>query len=80
MALKLNGKDDRLRRADFRALASTAGVRAADADAAIDETIQQITRAIDGIALPNLPNAATETSAMTAEMIKIIRRTRVESL
>jgi serine/threonine-protein kinase HipA len=30
MALKLNGKDDQLRRADFRALAATAGLRAAE--------------------------------------------------
>jgi hypothetical protein len=32
MALKLNGKDDELRRRDFRALASTAGISAAQAD------------------------------------------------
>ncbi len=31
----MNRKDDRLRRADFRAVASTTGIKAADADAAI---------------------------------------------
>jgi serine/threonine-protein kinase HipA len=36
IALKLNGKDDRLRHTDFRALARTAGINAVDADAAID--------------------------------------------
>ena len=37
LALKLNGKDDKLRRADFRAFAATAGLKAAEADAAIDQ-------------------------------------------
>jgi hypothetical protein len=32
MALKLNGKDDHLRRADFRMLATTAGLRSLDAE------------------------------------------------
>ena len=35
MAIKLNGKDDRLHRSDFKALAGTIGIRAADADSAI---------------------------------------------
>src|SRR5262249_40106734 len=39
MALKLNGKDDNLRRADFHALAATAGMRVADADAALDDVL-----------------------------------------
>jgi len=42
MALKLNGKDDNLRRADFRTLAATAGLRAADADAAIDDMLRRM--------------------------------------
>ena len=46
LALKLNGKDDNLRRADFRAFATTAGLKAADADAAIDEMSGRLTEAI----------------------------------
>jgi serine/threonine protein kinase HipA of HipAB toxin-antitoxin module len=42
MALKLNGKDDRLRRADFRALSSTVGLRVSDADAAIDAVLEKL--------------------------------------
>jgi serine/threonine-protein kinase HipA len=45
MALKLNGKDDRLRRADFKSFASTAGLKLADADAAIDELVAALSRA-----------------------------------
>jgi serine/threonine-protein kinase HipA len=52
MALKLNGKDDRLRRADFRALARTAGIKAADADVAIDEMLSGLRSALDRIAVP----------------------------
>ena len=73
MALKLNGKDDRLRRADFRALASTAGLRAADADAAIDEVIQRIKQAAERIALPNLPDHDPEAQAIAAKMLEMAR-------
>jgi serine/threonine-protein kinase HipA len=52
MALKLNGRDDRLRRADFRALASTADIKARDADAAIDEILSGLRSGLDQIAVP----------------------------
>jgi serine/threonine-protein kinase HipA len=52
MALKLNGKDDRLRRADFRALARTAGIKAVDADVAIDEMLSGLRSALGRIAVP----------------------------
>ncbi len=52
MALTLAGKDERLKRADFVALATLAGLRAADANAAIDELLQRLLGAIDGIAVP----------------------------
>jgi len=42
LALKLNGKDDNLRRADFRVLATTAGLRAADTDVEIDDLLQRL--------------------------------------
>jgi serine/threonine-protein kinase HipA len=52
MALKLGGKDERLRRADFIAVASLAGVRATDANTAIDDVLQRLPAALDAIALP----------------------------
>ena len=39
MALKLNGKDERLKRADFLAVSAIAGLRASDTHAAIDEVL-----------------------------------------
>jgi serine/threonine-protein kinase HipA len=52
MALKLGGKDERLRRADFAALAVLAGLRAADANAAMDDLLERLKGAIDASAIP----------------------------
>ena len=52
MALKLNGKDDKLKRADFRSLAATGGLKTADADAAINDLLQQAASAVGRITLP----------------------------
>ena len=52
MALKLGGKDERLRRSYFVALATLAGLRAADAQAAIDEVLERLQRGLDALALP----------------------------
>ncbi|MDO9219373.1 MAG: hypothetical protein Q7U14_19040, partial [Lacisediminimonas sp.] len=78
LALKLNGKDDRLTRADFRTLASTVGLRVADADRAIDDMIVRMTRAADELALPKLPDYGPEGEAVAARMIDICR-TRIEA-
>jgi serine/threonine-protein kinase HipA len=66
MALKLNGKDDNLRRADFRAFATNSGLKAADADAAIDDTLREMTSAIDRFSLPK----SIEHSAGTEKLIQ----------
>ncbi|HUP34139.1 MAG TPA: HipA domain-containing protein [Candidatus Limnocylindria bacterium] len=78
MALKLNGKDDRLRRADFRALASTAGLKAGDADAAIEHMSQRMKEATGRIWLPELLGSGTEAGTMVARMLEMVR-TRIES-
>ncbi|HEX3973070.1 MAG TPA: HipA domain-containing protein, partial [Stellaceae bacterium] len=52
IALKLNGKDDNLRRIDFRALATNAGLHSSDADIAIDDMKTRLGTAIDTITLP----------------------------
>jgi serine/threonine-protein kinase HipA len=52
MALKLGGKDERLRRTDFVALATLAGLRAADANAVINDVLQRLPAAIDATNLP----------------------------
>ncbi len=53
MALKLGGKDERLRRADFVGLATLSGLRAGDAQAVIDDVLQRMPQALDALALPH---------------------------
>lgn len=68
MALKLGGKDERLRRADFIALASLAGLRASDANTVIDDVLQRLAAALDAMALPAtlaLDEGAKATAART---------------
>jgi len=70
LALKLNGKDDRLRRADFLALATNAGLKSADASAAIDVMLQRLQDAVKEAALPvaiTYPNAFAK---LTAEVLE----------
>ena len=72
MALKLNGKDDRLRRGDFKALAVTAGLRAADADAAIDDLTTRLAGALEVTALPPLVAAHSPAGKAAAQMKQIV--------
>ncbi|WP_300576560.1 type II toxin-antitoxin system HipA family toxin [Phenylobacterium sp.] len=60
MALKLNGKDDRLTRQDFLALARTIGLTAGDADAAIGQLTQRLDERAGGLRLPTF---ATQSEA-----------------
>ena len=71
LALKLNGKDDNLRRADFQALATTAGLRAGDAEGAVDEVVQRLRGALDGIAVPKAIHLSDETRQMTVEVLDL---------
>jgi serine/threonine-protein kinase HipA len=73
IALKLNGKDDNLRRADFRTLAATAGLRVADADGAIDDTLQRLRDALDRIALPKAIGIDDHARTLVAEALDICR-------
>ncbi len=78
MALKLNGKDDRLHRADFRALAATAGIKAADADRAIDSVAAALSTALDTLVLPPLA-AASPAAEATADMRRLARE-RIDTM
>lgn len=72
-ALKLGGKDERLRRADFIALASLAGLRATDANAVIDDVLQRLPRALDSLSTPaalTLSTAARATVDRTLELCR----------
>lgn len=73
MALKLNGKDERLKRADFLAVAAIAGLRASDTNAAIDDVLERMQTALAAIALPRLPNHGPSGEAAAARTLEICR-------
>lgn len=73
MALKLNGKDERLKRADFLAVAAIAGLRASDTHAAIDDVLQRMQTALTAIALPKLPDYGPSGEAAVARTLEICR-------
>lgn len=79
LALKLNGKDDNLRRTDFRALATTAGLRASDADEAINQVVQNVRAVLESIELPKGIAATAESQGVIEGMLDICR-TRVVAL
>ncbi|HEX4080855.1 MAG TPA: type II toxin-antitoxin system HipA family toxin [Rhizomicrobium sp.] len=71
LALKLNGKDDRLRRADFAALAANAGLKAGDANAAIDGVLEKLAQAVQTISLPPSLEYPPAFEKITAEAISL---------
>ncbi len=73
MALKLNGKDDRLDRSDFLALAATMGLRVGQAEEALAGTSARLTESIDRLRLPEIPGYAVESAAMKDRMFDIVR-------
>ncbi len=79
LALKLNGKDDNLRRADFRALATTAGLRSSDAETTIDDMLKRLSAAVDCIALPKAM-VLTDDARKKVEEVLDVCRARVQAL
>jgi serine/threonine-protein kinase HipA len=79
LALKLNGKDNKLRRADFQALATTAGLRARAAEAAVDEVLEQLGQALGQFALPKDIELSEETRKIADEVLDLCRG-RIEGM
>jgi serine/threonine-protein kinase HipA len=52
MAFKINGKDERLKQADFKRFAATAGIPAEAADTAMDELVAALARGLKQLATP----------------------------
>jgi serine/threonine-protein kinase HipA len=73
MALKLNGKDDRLRRSDFRALASTIGIRSASADNAIDELAAALRVGLGDYTIPVVIAPGSPGAKAAAQMREIVK-------
>jgi serine/threonine-protein kinase HipA len=73
MALKLNGRDDNVRRADIRALAVNAGLTVADADSATDSMLHEMKVAVDRVALPEKIARTVDPNNVIAAMLDICR-------
>lgn len=71
MALKLNGKDERLKRADFLAVSAIAGLRASDTNAAIDDVLSRMRAAVAAITLPQLPGYGESGDAAVTRTLEI---------
>ncbi|HEY5305231.1 MAG TPA: type II toxin-antitoxin system HipA family toxin [Pseudolabrys sp.] len=77
-ALKLNGKDDNLRRTDLHKLATTAGLKIADADSAFDEMLENLRTAVSRIGLPKKLEYGADSQRMADELLNLCRG-RIES-
>jgi serine/threonine-protein kinase HipA len=73
MALKLAGKDDQLRRKDFKTLARTIGLSAAEGDAAIDDVLTKLDKAANAIAVPGLVRSFAATGKMVDDVLQLVR-------
>ena len=73
MALKLNGRGERLKRADFIAVSAIAGLRATDTHAAIDEVLERMRAGVAVITLPKLPGYGPSGEAAVTRALDICR-------
>lgn len=73
MALKLNGKDDRLTRQDFLALARTIGVSVGDAETAIADLIARVADRAQGLQLPAFAAEAEAAKTAQDKVIALVR-------
>jgi len=74
MALKLNGKDNRIKSLDFIKLSTTIGIRASEASALIEDTLQKLKLAVDEAALPDGIDYTDRAKAIIAEMLDVCRK------
>lgn len=72
MALKLNGKDDRLSRRDFLALARTMGLAARDAEAALDDLATRMTEQLVTLELPSFAAAFKGAESMHRKVAAVV--------
>jgi serine/threonine-protein kinase HipA len=72
MALKITGKNERLKRADFKRFAATAGIPAAAADTAIDELLAALARGLEHLASPRPLTDGSAGAGRAAQMREIV--------
>jgi serine/threonine-protein kinase HipA len=73
IALKLNGKDERLKQSDFRTLSNTLGIKAGDTEVTINEMLETLKQELQAFVLPKLDNHSVEGKVVVTRMIEICR-------
>lgn len=73
MALKINGKDDRLRRKDFLKMAATAGLTAGAAGRAIDEMLTGFGAGVEAVTIPDVSGIDEEIAGKAKQMLVLCR-------
>lgn len=73
MALKLNGKDDRLIRGDFLTLARTIGISQGVAEAAMADLTTNLTNTVETVRLPAFAAKAEAASAAQDQIMALVR-------
>ena len=73
MALKLNGKDDRLNAQDFRVLARTIGLTAGGAEAAVADLAARLAARAVTVRLPDFADQSEAAKAAQDKVIAIVR-------
>lgn len=73
MALKLNGKDDRLNAQDFRVLARTVGLTAGGAEAAVADLAARLAARAVTLRLPDFADQSEAAKAAQDKVIAIVR-------
>lgn len=77
MAIKLNGKANRIKRRDLMTVAATMGLRATDAENLIEETLVRLKRTLPEIVLPEGIDYPDQAKRLVEEMLLICKR-RIE--
>jgi serine/threonine-protein kinase HipA len=72
MALKLNGKDDRLTRQDFLALARTIGLNLGDAEAAIDAITERLASGTKKLRLPAFASQSEPAQSVQDKVVALV--------
>ena len=72
MALKFNGKDNRLTRRDFMTLARTIGLPQSDAEAAIAELTGSLAQAVETVRLPAFAAEAEAAATAQSQILAIV--------
>lgn len=79
MALKLNGKDDRLQTKDFLALARTIGIKVTTAEEEIEKMARELVLALQEVRLPPMSNYGSQGLERFAQ-IQVIVETRCREI